>query len=172
MDNITKQCKKCGEIKSITEFHKAKGCKYGVRNICKSCINARMKIYRANPMVKQKNQQWSLDHPYRRWAISSISSHRYHRFIVNISIDELENLAEKTTHCQYCGKLLNWDLQNKGRQLHDSPTLDRINNEPTLSLDNTKIICYFCNRAKMNLNFNEFIQWISSIYKNQCQKDG
>jgi len=36
----TKVCSKCGKEKSVTEFHKHKGGKYGVRSACKACVKA------------------------------------------------------------------------------------------------------------------------------------
>lgn len=39
---LTKVCSKCGEEKTVDNFDRNKGCKYGVRNCCKQC----MKKYR------------------------------------------------------------------------------------------------------------------------------
>ena len=41
----TKVCSKCGEEKEVSEFHKMKGCKYGVRNTCKNCMKEYRKEY-------------------------------------------------------------------------------------------------------------------------------
>lgn len=43
---VFKQCKKCGEIKHVSEYHKNKTCKFGVKNICKKCSNEYSKNYR------------------------------------------------------------------------------------------------------------------------------
>ena len=40
-----KKCTKCGEEKEVSEFHKMKGCKYGVRNTCKNCMKEYQKEY-------------------------------------------------------------------------------------------------------------------------------
>lgn len=42
-----KRCKKCGEVKPIDEFHRAKGMADGHRNECKDCHRARMRVWYA-----------------------------------------------------------------------------------------------------------------------------
>jgi len=54
MEVIAKVCTKCGVEKELTEFHKEKSKKYGVRNQCKTCVCKRMMEYYANPEVKVK----------------------------------------------------------------------------------------------------------------------
>lgn len=41
-----KRCKKCGEVKSLDDFHKARGCRDGHRDSCKDCIRQYKKEYR------------------------------------------------------------------------------------------------------------------------------
>ena len=38
-----KRCRKCGELKPLTEFYREKGCRDGYRNDCKACFAARSK---------------------------------------------------------------------------------------------------------------------------------
>lgn len=41
-----KKCKKCGQVKPFSEFHKHSQCKYGIDNRCKSCKQTAHKITR------------------------------------------------------------------------------------------------------------------------------
>ena len=45
---MKKRCAKCGETKSLSEFHKQKGAKDGVRCYCKSCRTVIRKQYHAD----------------------------------------------------------------------------------------------------------------------------
>lgn len=42
---VTKQCSVCKEVKPLSEFHKNKGGKFGVRSMCKVCIGKYHKKY-------------------------------------------------------------------------------------------------------------------------------
>lgn len=56
----TKKCNKCGEIKSIEDFNKAKRYKYGVKNYCKECNNKyHKKWYKSNvAYIKKYNKEY------------------------------------------------------------------------------------------------------------------
>ena len=45
---LTRVCSKCGKEKSVSEFYKHKGCKYGVRSVCKECDKEYKKEYGEN----------------------------------------------------------------------------------------------------------------------------
>ena len=53
---MTKRCKVCNIEKPISEFHKMKGCLYGVRTICKECRKIERKEYSKLPHVVEKNK--------------------------------------------------------------------------------------------------------------------
>ena len=63
-----KKCTKCGEEKEVSEFHKMKGCKYGVRNTCKNCMKEYQKEYQKENADRlkecQKEYQISLSDGY------------------------------------------------------------------------------------------------------------
>ena len=47
-------CKRCGELKSISELRANKGCRYGVQKICRVCDAARAKeLYQTNRLQKK-----------------------------------------------------------------------------------------------------------------------
>ncbi len=54
-----KTCKKCGEVKPLTDFHKAKGCKDGTRHTCKRCHYASNLKWKKTNISKFRYQQRS-----------------------------------------------------------------------------------------------------------------
>lgn len=60
----SKKCKKCGEIKPLTEFHKKKDAKDGLKYICKSCSKEkRRKRYEKNrEYEKERNRKYHQKH--------------------------------------------------------------------------------------------------------------
>jgi len=62
-----KQCTKCGETKSRTEFYAATGCADGLRGECKACFSARSKLWYAKNRrhVIQRVQRWRRENPER-----------------------------------------------------------------------------------------------------------
>ncbi len=55
-----KQCTKCGETKSLSEFHKKKGSRYGVHCHCKPCRTVIRKQYHADnsERLNEYNRQY------------------------------------------------------------------------------------------------------------------
>lgn len=58
-----KRCSKCGEIRPLSEFYKAKGTRDGLRGDCRSCFQARAKA--RYPLVRDRaivrSRQWRED---------------------------------------------------------------------------------------------------------------
>jgi len=61
----TKKCTKCGEVKALTEFRRAKNRKAGFTSICKVCKKAQTKNYKAiyRDNQKKKRAKWYADNP-------------------------------------------------------------------------------------------------------------
>ena len=55
---MEKKCTKCGETKSLEEYHKQKGGKYGRRGRCKECRNAYQKAYSQTEARKAKRKAY------------------------------------------------------------------------------------------------------------------
>ena len=134
----------------------------------KEKLNEYGKEYRQENKEKLSKQQKKRHkkNPIKYWCIHTISSHKKRGFKVLFTWQELLSIAEKTKSCPLCGDLLNWGVENKnGRRQLDSPSLDRLNNDKTLTLKNTKIICWKCNNAKNEMSIKEFINYCKKIYK-------
>lgn len=55
---LYKKCRLCGEMKEVTEFHKKKGTKDGVRNECKECVKTYLKKWKDTPEYKQREKEY------------------------------------------------------------------------------------------------------------------
>jgi len=70
-------------------------------------------------------------------------------------------IAKQSKYCPICNCKLNW---KHGTKLNNyTPTLDRIDNDKTLILNNIQIICWRCNRAKGMMSMKEFINYCKQI---------
>jgi hypothetical protein len=61
-----KQCTKCGETKPLSEFHKQKGSRDGVRWKCKTCSSIRKKQYHADN--RERLCKWNQEYHKRNAA--------------------------------------------------------------------------------------------------------
>jgi hypothetical protein len=126
---------------------------------------------------RANNHTWEKSHPlearemhhkYKQkrkhyyWAHASIYAHKKSGLIINISPQELENIAKASIFCKYCGTNLNFN-QRKGGLLNESPTLDRTNNDQILNKESVQIICRLCNSTKQNRTHEEFINYCRMI---------
>jgi 5-methylcytosine-specific restriction endonuclease McrA len=100
--------------------------------------------------------------PYGAWQERSWKSHVRSGFDVRVEPSQLKELARNTTHCGICDCVLDWkgDRSNSNDK---RPTLDRINNENLIAIDNIQIICRKCNRTKSDRTMSEFIDYCKSV---------
>lgn len=177
----TKRCNKCGEVKPITEFYKNRTRKDGLYSNCKECASKYQKEYRKKypemrrryerenrKRISEKAREKRLKNPHKYWVSSTLRKHRYKGFKVNISRDELIEIAKNTTNCYFCDCKLEWGY-GKGAS-KNSPTLDRINNEGVLTLKNTQILFRRCNGIKQEKSMQEFIEYCT-IISNKFKKN-
>jgi hypothetical protein len=92
---------------------------------------------------------------HRLWARGTISSHRSRGHRVNISEDELTEMAKHTNNCQICNIALSYYERSYGNQ---SPakmaSMDRIRNEKEYSISDVGILCHRCNAIKGDVGFD------------------
>jgi hypothetical protein len=177
-------CTKCGVKQPRENFYNHKDCRGGVSSQCKKCVKKAQKCYynsnRDNYRVSHakwydanKDRRNMTSKRYyndpknaiRIWARQSIQSHRGQMgFEVNISSDDLEILAKKTTNCIYCDVKLDYS-RGKGKIKSNSPALDRRYNENVMTINNIDIICSRCSVTKSNRTRPEFIQYCDDIVK-------
>lgn len=121
--------------------------------------------FRKRMLNSAKN--YALRYPIRTWANSVIGGHRRRGISIEVTRIQLEKLAEETKTCFYCGCLLRYGPQNGKKRWHrDSASVDRIDNEKPLSINNIQILCCQCNLAKNKMTAKEFSEWIKKVYQN------
>jgi len=150
----TKRCSKCKKEKPINAFGQNKTAKDGLFHWCKNCIN-------------KYNREWSKNNPIIYWCSSTIKGHKRRGYEVFFKACDLFPIAIKTKYCPICNKELEYNRQRSSK----NASLDRINNENVLTLDNTQIICHRCNATKYDRTMKELAEWCKNFlnyynYKN------
>lgn len=95
----TKQCKKCEEVKSLSEFHKKENGKLGKNSWCKVCATKRASIYsKSHPEKWQAQNKKEENKVYKKfWKLLK----RY-----NLSKEAFEKLLEDQNFtCAICLKV-------------------------------------------------------------------
>lgn len=179
-----KRCSKCKEWKPITEFCKHKSHKDGLQDYCKDCKKdwyennkehvkeyekqwyennkeRAKQYYESNrEYIKKYSKEYKENHKELIWAIRTYNTHKQKGFKMIITENELKTKLINTPYCPLCGCKLEY---GDGKAQDNSPTLDRIDNETTLTNDNTWIICHKCNRTKGNRTLKEFIDYCTDV---------
>lgn len=144
-------------------FYKNRSTKDGYSHSCKKChdIGAATRCQTWRKTYPQKFQEYKKNNRHKFWASNTLMSHKRRGFVVSISVGELETIGQKTKECLICDRPLGWD---HGGKVHESsPTLDRINNERTISKDNVQIICHQCNTTKSSRTMKEFVDYCRRV---------
>jgi hypothetical protein len=94
--HITKQCSKCKQIKSISDFRQRTDSKDGYRHQCKKClgfyINQWYKTEKGKKRMHIHNLKYKIDHPDRRKAHKE----------VNNAVRAGKLSRPSNYHCRYC----------------------------------------------------------------------
>ncbi len=170
-----KKCPKCQLIKELSEFYKDNKKKDGLKSWCTMChledsrkreskYNETRKNWRLNNKEKSKEnkKQYYTENSkkileqnknWRQTFKGRLSS--YIKGAKNRNIEwkltEEEFLSFWNQKCFYCGDIT------------ETIGIDRKNNEPYYSIDNTVSCCSVCNKMKMDLSFELFTKKIKQI---------
>lgn len=106
-------------------------------------------------------RQYREANPYKDWALRVVSVHKTKRFNVELNSTELETLARKTANCNLCNVPLDWIKRTQTNP--SSPTLDRTDNENTLTEATVQIVCKRCNTAKSDMTLKAFIDYCEMV---------
>jgi 5-methylcytosine-specific restriction endonuclease McrA len=191
----TKQCIKCGIIKDVVEFNKHNSTSDGLDSWCKDCHKQYFKEWtKQHPdKIKHYRNTHNKNHPdyaknyynknkhkiikynakyrdtedgYKHTWCSTLHRHKYKGISINITTAELFEYVKDINTCKMCGKILNWTKNGKKGATHDSPTLDRIDNEDYIDLNNIQILCYQCNAGKQKMTNDEYINQCKMVLEN------
>jgi len=157
-------CKRCNRELPLTEFYNPPS---GTRYKCKKCEYEIHVLYRKNHpgWMTEREREYVRKNPRRRWATACLSGHRRNGYAIEMTCQELYQIALKADSCFICGVELDWRLGNKGGMNRLSPTLDRLENENVIRANNIVILCYKCNATKQDRTFKEFLHYCEEVCK-------
>lgn len=122
--------------------------------------NARYPEYNKTNSAKWRaeNPEYTTTPEYKVGA--SLSGHARKGYSIEITVEEAAQIYKNTTHCRYCGNEMVRDAEEYNPL---SPSLDRINNETTLTRDNVQYICRGCNATKGAHTHKEFLAYLRGV---------
>lgn len=150
---ITKVCFVCKEEKEITEFNT-----HYNKKLKKIVFNSRCNVCKRAGDIKTLNKNKKLT-----WSGKSICNHEKDGCTVKFDKFQLHEKIKHIEHCNYCNIKLTWGY-GKGHS-QSSPTLDRVNNEKIMTLDNVQVLCRQCNTSKGNRTHAEYIVHCTNMTK-------
>jgi hypothetical protein len=80
----------------------------------------------------------------------------------SLSINEFKNLTSSS--CYYCGALPSNERKARGNESYFYNGLDRKDNNIGYEIENCLPCCFFCNSAKRNISYEDFLKWIQTVY--------
>lgn len=145
-----KECTKCGEVKSLSDFHKAKNCKDGHQSRCKSCANKNaLANYHENREARLTNKRANA--AKHRTRNSKAQRERQIRYRQQV----MEHYCDGEPYCKGCGvmniEVLTIDhIDENGAKHRKQEPAQRCfgwwirNGFP----EGYQILCWNCNNAK------------------------
>ena len=157
-------CNRCGKALPISDFYAPPS---GMRYSCKKCDYEYSRTYfREHPEFRHRyDKEFRIRNSRKRWASACLSGHKRKGYVIQITFNELSEMASRTELCYLCGNPLDWQLGNKGHMNNRSPTLDRLDNERVIRNDNILILCYQCNATKRDRTLKEFLDYCRAVAK-------
>lgn len=175
----TKKCPKCEIDLFVSEFYKSKSTKDGLRHYCKSCekkknaarepeYKAQRKEYRKTDKYKEikriyyKENKETVLATNKKW--NSTLSGKYSSYKNSANIRKIQwklDLEQFSTFwkksCYYCDDPI------------ETIGIDRVDSNGIYELKNCIPCCGTCNKIKLDLPQQKFIEQVKKIYKNLCQ---
>lgn len=163
------RCTRCKKTKNESDFRPMTGKmkkerKRSVRYWCRECESEYIKSDLNKLLASNRNKRARIAHPKKLWAQNTIGQHKMRGFNVLLSWRTLVILADKINNCPICGCELDWSVNTKQQKVkHNSPSLDRMNNELEITDKNSWIICHRCNVTKSDRTLKEFYEYCENI---------
>ena len=160
-----KRCSKCRKLLPETDFYYSRRNKDHLYGMCKICQSEYGKNYKYTRHYRRK---WKQKSYYERWARSILTTHKAKGYIINTTWQQLMKHAQTINHCPLCGCKLNWERSCFGAKQgptgeHNTPSLDRINNDNIIDLKHCWIICWKCNTIKLNRPLMDFLDFCKTV---------
>jgi len=171
---LYKKCPKCKELKLYFEYHKSSITKDGLFYCCIICYSKYYKRDRDKDRNWRKNNKEKILESAKTYRsinknIINQKAKEYHKTIegkmteykyaakkrdlpFKLTKDDFQSFWQKP--CYYCGTTIN------------TIGIDRLEAEQGYIKENCVSCCYTCNKAKSDMNIDEFIAWIKKAYLN------
>lgn len=148
-------CTKCKSTKEFKFFHKSRQGKFGRKSYCSACArgifnNWRLKNYK-KINEKRKNYYKTVLRDPKFYFNRTKRAARQRGIDFDISLDFFLSLWNDK--CKYCGDIVS------------TAGIDRIDSKIGYTSSNCVRCCTICNKAKNNLNIEEFINHCKKIIK-------
>lgn len=183
--NEVKTCRKCGEVKLLSEFGKSgKTTGTGYKSVCKVCLAEQVNKWRKENTEKIKEK----DKKYRAENKEKISLKNKKRYL-NLTLEEkfiqLVNTASKRKNkkCFITVEHLHdvWQRQkglcvytklpltSESHQLN-TVSLDRVDSSKDYTVDNIQLVCVPINRMKLDYTEKQFIELCHLVTHNKVSR--
>lgn len=158
---MKKTCSKCNKEKQLSEFHKEKKGKLGVRAECKECAKKRHSTYD----TKEKYRSWVKRNAEKGTVVywnkraSRVNARYLKRYgvVEKITGQELYDKFSNVESCCYCGTEI---THNTCHVEHVNP----LSNGGSNTIENVNFSCGRCNVTKNNKTDKEFFKYVESVY--------
>ena len=148
----TKKCTRCGELKSLSEFHKDRNAKSGIRSSCKSCILFYVKKFH-NSMTPSE---------YRSYRMYNSAKCRAKKKGMEFTIEMADIQVPETCPCLGIPLEITGYVQDENHKgSPNSPSLDRIDSSKGYTPDNIWVVSHRANTIMSNATPKE----LKLIYK-------
>jgi len=157
----TKQCSKCDERKSLTEFYFKAG-RRRLQAECRTCLNeARIKKHSSSPFeyVDYLTKNLRNINPKKRRKKSTINRYDFLKIFQ-------KQMFKFGLLCPYSGIQMTWEL-GSGKPTETNISIDRFDSTKPYEAGNVVFCCWFVNRMKFDYTDQEFIGACEHIAKNK-----
>ena len=157
----TKQCSKCDERKTLTEFYFKAG-RRRLQAECRTCLNeARIKKHSSSPFeyVDYLTKNLRNINPKKRRKKSTINRYDFLKIFQ-------KQMFKFGLLCPYSGIQMTWEL-GSGKPTETNISIDRFDSTRPYEAGNVVFCCWFVNRMKFDYTDQEFIGACEHIAKNK-----
>jgi hypothetical protein len=171
----TKICRHCKDVKPISEFHKDKAKKYGVKSLCRICsVVKKREYYLANTEhILDYQRRYSKAYvPKNTREIDSRLKNlctkakgRIDKEFVLVPDNLLELWKKQEGLCAYTGLPM-----TASSNQFNTVSLDRIDSSKGYVVSNIQLICAVVNKMKMDLKEETFIHFCHKVSQHNKDK--
>jgi hypothetical protein len=118
-------------------------------------------LYFKEYRLKHLNERTLLAKRIRQdnWIYISLDKHKRNGIDIRTTQEEIVS-SNDIEHCYICGCGL---IIGQDKTSRNSPTLDRLNNELFMDVNNTKVVCHSCNVMKGERSILEYLLYLKII---------